>query len=292
MGLWKGWRPWRRPGRGSGPHSVLPASRRAKRQPADIWSLRPPPARWRGGAHSCLSAGCQVRCPNSPPLTGAGTLAGLGTRRAGGRPHPQNPTQTRSRKVCREQEAGAGGLSPARLQEPPCPRAASPGQGRGRRPCSLSGGGSSRKVDVACTVKHLLRQGPPGRKAGGQTQGPGQACHCHLPSLRGPLSSALLPRGVRGRLLALPPDPWAPSGGLWSELWSAGCVLPRQGSGWGFRRGPGLRMRGRRVAPRRDPTPGVDRIGFLHLVARGLSATSRGSGKPSLFSSAHSFRDT
>lgn len=104
-----------------------------------------------------------------------------------------------------------------------------------------------------------------------------QVRHCHLPGLRGPPSSALLPWGVGGRPLALPPDPWAPTRGLWSELWSAGRILPRRGSGQGSGRGPGLRARGRGVAPGRDPTPGVDRIGFLHLVARGLSATSRGS---------------
>lgn len=146
----------------------MPASRKARRTPGRRLVAEAPPARRRGGAHSCLAAGCQERRPSSPPLTGAGTLAGLGTRRAGGRPHPQNPTQTRSCTVSRECGGGRRGLSPARLQEPPHPGAGSLGQGGRRRPCSLSGGGSSREVDLACSVKHLLRQGPPGQSQEGR----------------------------------------------------------------------------------------------------------------------------
>lgn len=153
----------------------------------------------------------QARRPDSPPLTREAPWQVWARGGRVGGPIPRTPryTLTHGRRAeNRAAGAGGGASAPPVSRSLPDPGAGSPGQGGRRRPSSLSGGGSSGEVDVACTVKHLLRQGPPGREAGGRTQGPGRRV-----TATGPAFAGLRP---------LPCFLGALAGGRWPFLWTLG----------------------------------------------------------------------
>lgn len=95
----RSWRPQQRPGPGSGPHSVLPASRRAKKT-LSRYLIPEVSAPSKDTERCCgphIPVGCQVRSPNSPPPD-----TGRHTHRSGheaGRWAAPSPSRTPHRHV-------------------------------------------------------------------------------------------------------------------------------------------------------------------------------------------------